>query len=87
MDFHYGTSFGDSSPEAYERLLHDVMLGDQTLFMRADEVETAWGLMTPIMERWEETKVSDIPSYDPGTWGPQESDALLAVDGYQWRQP
>ncbi len=87
MDFHYGTSFGDSSPEAYERLLHDVMLGDQTLFMRADEVETAWGLMTPIMERWEETKVSNLPRYDPGTWGPQESDALLAVDGYQWRQP
>jgi glucose-6-phosphate 1-dehydrogenase len=87
MDFHYGTSFGGPSPEAYERLLHDVMLGDQTLFMRADEVEAAWGLMTPLLEHWEAHKVEALPTYAAGTWGPPEADALLAADGYQWRRP
>jgi glucose-6-phosphate 1-dehydrogenase len=87
MDFHYGTSFGGSSPEAYERLLYDVMLGDQTLFMRADEIEAAWGLMTPLLEHWEAHKVEALPTYAAGTWGPQAAEALLATDGYQWRQP
>jgi glucose-6-phosphate 1-dehydrogenase len=87
MDFHYGTSFGGSSPEAYERLLYDVMLGDQTLFMRADEVEAAWGLMTPLLEHWEAHKVEALPTYAAGTWGPQAAEALLAADGYQWRRP
>jgi glucose-6-phosphate 1-dehydrogenase len=87
MDFHYGTSFGAASPEAYERLLRDVMFGDQTLFMRGDEVEAAWGLMTPILEHWENRKVRAIPTYHAGTWGPREADALLAADGYLWRQP
>jgi glucose-6-phosphate 1-dehydrogenase len=87
MDFHYGTSFGGSSPEAYERLLYDVMLGDQTLFMRADEVEAAWGLMTPLLEHWEAHKVEALPTYAAGTWGPREAEALLAADGYQWRRP
>jgi glucose-6-phosphate 1-dehydrogenase len=87
MDFHYGTSFGASSPEAYERLLRDVMSGDQTLFMRGDEVEAAWGLITPILEHWEGRKVRTIPTYPAGTWGPREADALLATDGYLWRQP
>ena len=87
MDFHYGTSFGATSPEAYERLLRDVMSGDQTLFMRGDEVEAAWGLITPILEHWEAHKGSAIPTYAAGTCGPPEADALLATDGHQWRQP
>ena len=87
MDFHYGTSFGATSPEAYERLLRDVMLGDQTLFMRGDEIEAAWGLMTPILEHWEGRKVRTLPTYQAGTWGPREADALLASDGYLWRRP
>jgi glucose-6-phosphate 1-dehydrogenase len=87
MDFHYGTSFGGPSPEAYERLLYDVMLGDQTLFMRADEVEAAWSLMTPILERWATHKVDQLPIYAAGTWGPPEAETLLAADGYQWRRP
>ncbi len=87
MDFHYGTSFGATSPEAYERLLRDVMLADQTLFMRGDEVEAAWGLMTPILQYWQARPVSTIPTYPAGAWGPAEADALLAADGYQWRQP
>ncbi|MDH3601801.1 MAG: glucose-6-phosphate dehydrogenase, partial [Candidatus Tectomicrobia bacterium] len=87
MDFHYGTSFGAPSPEGYERLLHDVMLGDQTLFMRSDEVEAAWKLMTPILEYWAAHKVSELPTYTAGRWGPREADALLANDGFAWRQP
>jgi glucose-6-phosphate 1-dehydrogenase len=87
MDFHYGTSFGAPSPEGYERLLHDVMLGDQTLFMRGDEVEAAWKLMTPILEHWAACNVSELPAYTAGSWGPREADALLAADGFCWRQP
>jgi glucose-6-phosphate 1-dehydrogenase len=87
MEFQYGTSFGASSPEAYERLLRDVMIGDQTLFMRADEVEAAWGLITPILERWEAQRASRIPLYEAGTWGPREAETLLAADGHSWRRP
>jgi glucose-6-phosphate 1-dehydrogenase len=87
MDFQYGTSFGASSPEAYERLLRDVMSGDQTLFMRADEVEAAWGLITPILEHWDTHHVNNIPLYKAGTWGPQEAEALLVPDGHSWRRP
>ncbi len=87
MDFNYGTSFGASSPEAYERLLRDVMVGDQTLFMRGDEVEAAWSLITPILGYWESHKVSKIPTYAAGSWGPREADALLLPDGHLWRQP
>jgi glucose-6-phosphate 1-dehydrogenase len=75
------------SPEGYERLLHDVMLGDQTLFMRGDEVEAAWKLMTPILEHWADRNVSELPTYPAGSWGPREADALLANDGFSWRQP
>ncbi|MGQ4809035.1 Glucose-6-phosphate 1-dehydrogenase 2 [Candidatus Entotheonellaceae bacterium PAL068K] len=87
MDFHYGTSFDADSPEAYERLLRDVMLGDQTLFMRGDEVEAAWELMTPILERWDAQNASAIPTYAAGSWGPHEAETLLIADGYQWRRP
>jgi glucose-6-phosphate 1-dehydrogenase len=87
MNFHYGTSFTSSSPEAYERLLRDVMLGDQTLFMRGDEVEAAWGLMTPILEYWDSELLRSLPTYAAGTWGPAEALALLAADGRQWRLP
>lgn len=87
MDFHYGTSFGAASPEAYERLLHDVMLGDQTLFMRGDEVEAAWGLITPVLDYWQAHPVAGLPSYAAGSWGPEASEALLRRQGRQWRQP
>ncbi|HEY7495225.1 MAG TPA: glucose-6-phosphate dehydrogenase [Candidatus Tectomicrobia bacterium] len=87
MDFHYGTSFGAASPEAYERLLRDVMAGEQTLFMRGDEVEAAWGLITPILEHWEAHKATAISTYAAGTWGPPAADLLLAKDNRAWRQP
>lgn len=87
MDFRYGTSFGAVSPEAYERLLRDVMVGDQTLFMRADEVEAAWGLITPVLDAWETAQAKELSTYAAGTWGPPESDVLLMVEGRKWRRP
>jgi glucose-6-phosphate 1-dehydrogenase len=84
MDFHYGSTFGASTPEAYERLLLDVMAGDQTLFMRRDAVETAWQWVMPILERWEETKDAPRP-YAAGEWGPPEADRLIDATGRRWR--
>jgi glucose-6-phosphate 1-dehydrogenase len=87
MDFLYGTSFGQSPPEAYERLLLDCLLGDQTLFARADEVEAAWGLIDPILRAWAESPPTDFPSYEAGTWGPGSADRLLGHEGRAWRRP
>jgi glucose-6-phosphate 1-dehydrogenase len=87
MDFHYGTSFGKPSPEAYERLLLDAMSGDATLFARADEVEQAWAFIDPIEESWHAKK--DAPElffYPSGSWGPEQADDLLARDGRAWRR-
>ena len=87
MDFHYGTSFGKASPEAYERLLLDAMSGDATLFARRDEVEEAWAFIDPIEEAWHAKK--DAPGlffYAAGSWGPEEADDLLARDGRAWRR-
>jgi glucose-6-phosphate 1-dehydrogenase len=85
MDFLYGASFMAQSPEAYERLLLDVMRGDQTLFTRRDEVETAWSLLGGVLSAWQ--KAPDIPTYPAGTWGPEQADELLAGDGRRWRHP
>jgi glucose-6-phosphate 1-dehydrogenase len=86
MDFRYGTSFAAPPPEAYERLLLDVMLGDPTLFTRTDEVESAWRFVTTILDAWE--RPGDGPAtYAAGTWGPEAADALLARDGARWRRP
>src|SRR5213083_1244343 len=87
MDFHYGTSFGKASPEAYERLLLDAMGGDATLFARRDEVEEAWAFIDPIELAWHAKK--DAPAlffYSAGSWGPEEADDLLARDGRAWRR-
>ncbi len=85
MDFRYGTSFAAPPPEAYERLLLDVMLGDPTLFTRTDEVESAWEFITPILDAWKE-RDTEPASYPAGTWGPEAADALLARDGNRWRR-
>jgi glucose-6-phosphate 1-dehydrogenase len=87
MDFRYGATFGNVSPEAYERLLLDVMAGDQTLFMRRDSVEAAWRFVEPIIDRWAEQKTGSIPTYPAGEWGPPEADRLIASDGRKWRNP
>ena len=84
MDFHYGSTFGASSPEAYERLLLDVMAGDATLFMRRDAVEAAWRWVMPILNRWE-ASTDPIPTYPAGTWGPAEADRLIQSTGREWR--
>jgi glucose-6-phosphate 1-dehydrogenase len=93
MDFTYGSSFLRDAPEAYETLILDAMLGDASLFTRADEVEAAWGIVWPLNETWrrwdaEETppSVGDIEPYEAGTWGPAASDRLLEREGRRWRR-
>jgi glucose-6-phosphate 1-dehydrogenase len=86
MDFFYGAAFLEETPEAYERLLLDALLGDPTLFIRSDEVAQAWRICDPLLSAWEE---EDIPlaHYEAGTWGPREADELLERDGRRWRRP
>lgn len=86
MDFTYGEAFGGQSPEAYERLLLDVMAGDASLFMRRDSVEASWAWITPILERWQESGARWLPEYRAGTWGPVEADRLIETDGRMWRK-
>ena len=86
MDFHYGTSFGKPSPEAYERLLLDAMIGDATLFARSDEVEEAWAFIDPIEEAWHANDAPELFFYPAGSWGPEAADNLLVRDGRAWRR-
>lgn len=87
MDFHYGTSFGKASPEAYERLLLDAMSGDATLFARRDEVEQAWAFIDAIEEAWAATEnAPQLFEYPAGSWGPEQADDLIARDGRTWRR-
>ncbi|HWF86881.1 MAG TPA: glucose-6-phosphate dehydrogenase [Vicinamibacterales bacterium] len=85
MDFHYGSTFGGTTPEAYERLLIDVMAGDATLFMRRDAVEAAWRFVMPIIDRWPEQRDGAVPVYAAGEWGPCEADRLIESTGRRWR--
>ena len=85
MEFNYSSSFGNAIPEAYERLLLDVMAGDATLFMRRDPVDAAWRFVMPILNRWEQGRVRDLPEYQCGTWGPIEADRIVEADGRSWR--
>ncbi len=84
MQFNYTDAYTTDPPEAYETLLLDVMLGDATLFMRADQVEAAWSILMPIIEVWEDAIPHDFPNYAAGTWGPEEAEALIARDGNNW---
>lgn len=86
MGFRYGAAFGREELSAYERLLHDCMLGDPTLFTRRDEVEEAWSLLEPILGWWERSKPRPQPAlYAAGTWGPEVAHDLIARDGRRWR--
>src|SRR4029079_15070229 len=85
MDFRYGTEFGSSTPEAYERLILDAMRGDATLFTRADEVEAQWAFIDPILRGWHEQE-APLATYPAGSWGPVEAEALLGP-GDAWRKP
>lgn len=86
MDFHYGTSFGKGTPEAYERLLLDAMSGDATLFARRDEVEEAWRFVDRILEAWSAQDAEGLAMYSAGTWGPTEADDLITRHGATWRR-
>ena len=91
LKFSYRDVFGGDPPEAYERLLLDCMLGDQTLFVRRDTVEVAWSLLTPCLEAWEkkgdDPAVGPLHFYKAGSWGPDAAAELLARDGRTWRSP
>jgi glucose-6-phosphate 1-dehydrogenase len=87
MEFHYSSSFGESAiPEAYERLLLDAILGDASLFIRGDEIDRAWGLIDSILAGWASPFAPPLAQYPQGSWGPAESNALLARDGRAWRE-
>jgi len=85
MDFSYAAAFGQEPPEAYERLLLDAALGDQTLFIRNDEVEAAWSFIQPILECYDQQKEKPLPMYAAGTWGPRQGDDLITADGRKWQ--
>ncbi|HSW43841.1 MAG TPA: glucose-6-phosphate dehydrogenase [Patescibacteria group bacterium] len=86
MDFTYGSAFCVDSPDAYETLILDALLGDAALFTRSDEVEKAWGIVTPIIEAWADEAPPAFPDYEAGSWGPEAADAMLARDGHRWRR-
>jgi glucose-6-phosphate 1-dehydrogenase len=87
MRFSYADAFKTTPPEAYETLLLDVIRGDATLFMRADQVESAWNVIEPVLDSWGNVAPSDFPDYPSGTWGPPSAEALIAQDGRRWSQP
>lgn len=85
MDFSYKESYeGNDVPEAYETLLLDVLKGDATLFMRADQVEAAWAVVMPILDAWKHTGTPQYPNYPAGSWGPEAADELVHRDGFRW---
>ena len=86
MDFAYDTSFVVDSPDAYETLILDALLGDASLFTRADEVEAAWSVVTPIINAWADMPSPQFPNYASGSWGPEAADELLGRDGRRWRR-
>ncbi|HEV7232454.1 MAG TPA: glucose-6-phosphate dehydrogenase [Bacteroidia bacterium] len=84
MQFNYDESYTSGTPEAYETLLLDIMEGDSTLFMRADQVEAAWKAVMPILESWESNPSVNFPNYEAGLQGPEDAEALIAKDGHSW---
>ena len=85
MDFNYVDHFGEQLSTGYERLLFDCMIGDATLFQRADMVEASWKIVTPILDVWKAIPARNVPNYEAGSWGPQDSDELLKRDGRKWK--
>src|SRR5579859_7270096 len=86
MDFRYGSSFAVDSPDAYETLLLDAMIGDASLFTRGDEVERAWEILDPVLRAWGQDRGGPLHFYGAGTWGPPAADELLERDGRAWRR-
>jgi glucose-6-phosphate 1-dehydrogenase len=85
MDFAYGSTFGEATLEAYERLLFDAILGDATLYPRRDEIEASWAFITRILEGWRRDP-NPIPAYMPGSSGPEQARQLIASSGRKWRK-
>jgi glucose-6-phosphate 1-dehydrogenase len=85
MDFSYGHAFTQDSPEAYERLILDVLLGEPPLFPQQPEVELSWAILDPVLEHW--ARAGSPEEYAPGSWGPESADDLMARDGRSWRRP
>jgi glucose-6-phosphate 1-dehydrogenase len=85
MDFNYVDHFGEQISTGYERLLYDCMIGDATLFQRADMVEASWRIVTPVLDVWGALPPRDFPNYAAGTWGPEGSDELLQTDNRVWK--
>jgi len=85
MNFEYQEYFGKQPSTGYERLLHDCMIGDQTLFQRADMVEAGWSVVNPVLDLWHALPPRNFPNYASGTWGPKEAEELLERDGRRWR--
>lgn len=85
MDFKYTDYFGSGPSTGYERLLYDCMIGDATLFQRADQVEAGWAIVSPVIDVWKALPARSFPNYRAGTWGPKEADELLRRDGRKWR--
>ena len=85
MDFQYSDYFGAEPSTGYERLLYDAMIGDATLFQRADMVEAGWSVVEPVLDVWKALPPRTFPNYEPGSWGPKEADELMRRDGRKWR--
>ncbi|MGE9291503.1 MAG: glucose-6-phosphate dehydrogenase, partial [Puniceicoccales bacterium] len=86
MHFRYAATFGSNTPEAYERLIMDAMVGDSTLFIRGDETEASWSLITPVLEQWAASGRNGLHSYNAGSWGPLAADQLLWERHHEWRR-
>jgi glucose-6-phosphate 1-dehydrogenase len=87
MEFSYGSAFGEAGPDAYERLLLDVIRGDPTLFTRRDEVEAEWSIVQPILDVWGNPESASPYPYPAGSWGPEEADRMIALTDRTWRRP
>jgi glucose-6-phosphate 1-dehydrogenase len=87
MDFQYSDYFGSVPSTGYETLLYDCMMGDPTLFQRADMVEASWTAVQPILDVWKALPPRDFPNYAAGSWGPEAANELLRRDGREWRDP
>lgn len=87
MQFRYSEAFRTATPDAYETLLLDIIRGDATLFMRADQVECAWGIVAPVLDSWGAPSTADVACYPAGSWGPEAAERLIARDGHRWIQP
>lgn len=87
MQFYYREAFQVKPPEAYETLLLDIMAGDATLFLRGDQAEAAWSVISPVLDVWRSVRPTDFPNYQAGSWGPEEAEILIAQDGRTWITP